>query len=63
MVDQELDNKQKAQKLEVLIPSLNNLGAARLKLEKHADACVVARTVRVLPSLPPSLPPSLQLLV
>jgi len=56
MVDQELDNKQKAQKLEVLIPTLNNLGAARLKLEKHEDACVVARTVRSPPSLAPFLP-------
>ncbi|GAB5036532.1 Hypothetical protein NocV09_04200010 [Nannochloropsis oceanica] len=44
MVDQELNNKQKAQKLEVLIPTLNNLGTVRLKLQKPAEACVVART-------------------
>lgn len=43
--DAELGNAEKARKLEVLVPTLNNLGAARLKSRKFEQAYVVARSV------------------
>lgn len=43
--DQELSNEEKARKLEVLIPTLNNLGSARMKAQRFEQAYVVARSV------------------
>lgn len=43
--DAELSNPEKARKLEVLVPTLNNLGAARLKSRRFEQAYVVARSV------------------
>ena len=37
MHDQELDNEEKAAKLEVLLPTLNNLASARLQQGKHGE--------------------------
>jgi len=43
--DDAMTNREKAQKLEVLIPLLNNIAVCGLRLRKFKDAAVAASTV------------------
>jgi hypothetical protein len=47
MHDEEINNTEKAQKLEVMIPTLNNLGNVRLQTKEYKGAYIVARSVSI----------------
>lgn len=51
-----MDNREKAQKLEILLPLLNNAAIVRLKMDRFRDALVAARSVRSHTSTHPSKP-------